>query len=471
MSLHFSIAEQQVDATAYDVAVEAELHKPAISVIGLGYVGAVSMACLSHLGFRMVGVDISREKVEAISEGRSPIVEESLGALLSAGVASKRISATQNLVAAVVDTDVTFLSVGTPTSKDGGCDFTFVRQASRAIGQAIAMKEGYHVVVLRCSVPPGTTRDVVVPEIEMASGKKLGADFGVCFNPEFLREGVAVADFFDPPKTVVGASDARAEKTVTAIYEYVDKNVIFTSIEAAEMVKYVDNVWHATKVAFGNEVGRLCKKLDIDSHDVMNIFVKDLKLNLSPYYLKPGFAFGGSCLPKEVRAVSHIAHAMGVHVPLIDSLGVSNQRHIAQAVEMLKPFAGKRVGFLGITFKPGTDDMRESPTLDVMSSLLGDGEIIKVYDPNLDFGPLLQHQIDYVRHAVPAQAKLMDELEGMTVASASELIAASDVVVVSHATDEFRAAVKSRGVDVHVIDLARLFKIVPSEETYQGIAW
>ena len=471
MTFEASVSERSMKRASYDVATEVEQQKPAISVIGLGYVGAVSMACLSHLGFRMVGVDISREKVTAINDGVSPIVEERLGELLAEGVRNARISATQNLVAAVFETDVTFLSVGTPTSKDGGCDFTFVRQASRAIGQAIGMKSGYHVVVLRCSVPPGTTLDVVVPEIEQASGKKLGADFGVCFNPEFLREGVAVADFFAPPKTVVGASDTRAERTVTAIYEAVDKKVIFTSIESAEMVKYVDNVWHATKVAFGNEVGRLCKQLGIDSHDVMNIFVKDLKLNLSPYYLKPGFAFGGSCLPKEVRAVSHIAHAMGVEVPLIDSLTVSNKRHIAQAITLLKPFKGKRVGFLGVTFKPGTDDMRESPTLDVMATLLNSGETIKAYDPNLNFGPLLQHQIDYVRHAVPAQAVLMDNLEALTVGSATELVDTSDVVVVSHATEEFRQAVMARNSKTHVLDLARLFKEVPKEDTYQGIAW
>ena len=471
MTLQLAVSERSDFRAGGDIAVDAEITLPAISVIGLGYVGAVSMACLSHLGFRMVGVDVSREKVEAINEGRSPIVEERLGELLKEGVGNNRISATQNLIAAVFETDVTFLSVGTPTSKDGGCDFTFVRQASRAIGQAIGMKSGYHVVVLRCSVPPGTTLDVVVPEIEQASGKKLGADFGVCFNPEFLREGVAVSDFFAPPKTVVGASDARASRTVTAIYETVDKNVIFTSIESAEMVKYVDNVWHATKVAFGNEVGRLCKKLNIDSHDVMNIFVKDLKLNLSPYYLKPGFAFGGSCLPKEVRAVSHIAHAMGVEVPLIDSLTISNQRHIAQAINLLKPFKGQRFGFLGVTFKPDTDDMRESPTLDVMATLLANGETIKAFDPNLNFGPLLQHQIDYVRHAVPAQASLMDNLQELTVSSAAELVAGSDVVVVSHATDQFRRAIQNRDPAIHVLDLARLFKEIPNESTYQGIAW
>ena len=472
MNFETSVVERTMDrATAARAPAVAAQAKPAISVIGLGYVGAVSMACLSHLGFRMVGVDISREKVDAIKEGRSPIVEERLGDLLDEGVKSGLIDATQNLVAAVLDTDVTFLSVGTPTSKDGGCDFTFVRHASRAIGQAIGLKSGYHVVVLRCSVPPGTTLDVVVPEVEAASGKKLGKDFGVCFNPEFLREGVAVSDFFAPPKTVVGASDKRAEQTVTAIYGAVDKNVIFTSIECAEMVKYVDNVWHATKVAFGNEVGRLCKKLDIDSHDVMNIFVKDLKLNLSPYYLKPGFAFGGSCLPKEVRAVSHIAHELGVLVPLMDSLMVTNKAHIAEAITLLKPFAGKRIGFLGVTFKPATDDLRESPTLEVMAAMLADGRTIRAYDSNLNFGPLLQGQIDYVRHAVPAQAKLMDELEVLTTASADELVALSDVVVVSHATDEFRAAIKSRDPKIHVLDLARLFKEIPADANYQGIAW
>jgi GDP-mannose 6-dehydrogenase len=454
------------------VARDVGTAKPAISVIGLGYVGAVSMACLAHLGFRMVGVDVSLEKVRSIKEGKSPIVEDRLGELLAEGVAEGRIEATQNIIAAVLDTDVTFMSVGTPTSKDGGCDFTYVRQASRAIGQALALKSGYHVVVLRCSVPPGTTLDVVVPEVEKASGKKLGPDFGVCFNPEFLREGVAVADFYAPPKTVVGASDLRAEQAVAAIYSSVDKNVIFTSIAAAEMVKYADNVWHATKVAFGNEIGRLCKALNIDSHDVMNIFVKDLKLNLSPYYLKPGFAFGGSCLPKEVRAVSHIAGELGVSVPLIDSLTVSNQTHVEQAAKILEKFAGQRIGFLGVTFKAGTDDMRESPTLELMAILEGRGEALKVYDPNLRFNDNLKGQIAYVRHACPSQAKLMDSIEHITVATPEALMAESDVVVVSHATEEFRAAVTKRNPNIHILDLARLYKVLPENDvTYQGIAW
>lgn len=445
--------------------------KPAISVVGLGYVGAVSIACLSKLGFRMLGVDVTPAKIEAIKAGRSPIVEDRLEELLADGVANGLVDATDNLIAAVLETQVTFVSVGTPTSEDGSCDLTYVRQASRAIGQAIAMKDSFHVVVLRCSVPPGTTLDVVAKEIAAASGKILNEGFGVCFNPEFLREGMAVADFFAPPKTVVGASDEQSREIVSRIYRQIDENVIFSSIAAAEMVKYVDNVWHASKVAFGNEVGRLCKSLDIDSHEVMDIFVKDLKLNLSPYYLKPGFAFGGSCLPKEVRAVSHLSRDQGVQLPLVDSLMASNRAHIAEAVKCLERFSGKRIGFLGITFKPGTDDLRESPILDVMATLLADGETLLAYDPNLHFGPHLQYQIDYIQHAQPHQVRVMEMLQDITLDDADTLVAASDVVVVAHATEEFRNAIKARSPHIHVLDLARLFAEQPADENYEGIAW
>ena len=443
----------------------------AISVVGLGYVGAVSTACLAHLGFRMVGVDISPIRVDAVRSGRSPIVEERLEELLTEGCQRNLIDATHNLVTAVMETDVTFVSVGTPTATDGSCDLTYVRQASRAIGHAIRMKSTYHVVVMRCSIPPGTTLGVVATEIEAASGLKLGEGFGVCFNPEFLREGVAVADFFDPPKTVIGASDARAAAVVSAIYAAVDPNSIFTSIEAAEMVKYADNVWHATKVAFANEIGRVCKGLDIDSHDVMNIFVKDQKLNLSPYYLKPGFAFGGSCLPKEVRAVSHLAEKMGIATPLVDSLIESNQRHIEQAARLLKPYRKKRIGFLGVTFKANTDDLRESPTLDLMAMMMKDGAQISAYDPNLRFGPGLQLQMAYVRHGTAHLISLIDKLEAIAKTSLDDVLQTADVLVVSHATDEFRQAVKSRPRGVHVLDLARLYKDLPDDAAYQGIAW
>ena len=258
---------------------------------------------------------------------------------------------------------------------------------------------------------------------------------------------------------------------MTEIYEAIDENVQYTSIAAAEMVKYADNVWHATKVAFGNEIGRLCKSLDIDSHDVMDIFVTDTKLNLSPYYLKPGFAFGGSCLPKEVRAVDHLAQVQGIELPLVQSLMETNRLHIAKAAELLEPYAGKRIGFLGITFKPNTDDLRESPTLALMAQLLANGETISAYDPNVRFGAGLRSQIDYVRHSVPSQADLMDKLEDICVSDVFAFMDQVDIVVVSHATDQFRQVVDSRDRRIHVLDLARLYSDLPEDEAYQGIAW
>ena len=262
---------------------------PSISIIGLGYVGAVSTACLAGLGHRVVGCDVDTIKTQQIADGVSPIHEKGLGELLAAGVRNERITATTDVVEAVCSTDITFVSVGTPTSDDGGCDYKYIISAAQAIGKGIAQKDSYHVVVMRCSIPPATTLNVMVPEIEKASGLKMGDDFGVCFNPEFLREGSAIADFDEPPKTVIGANDERAADMLSRVYAPVDDNIISTTIETAEMVKYVDNVWHATKVSFANEVGRICKPLDIDSHKVMDIFVQDTKLNLSPYYLKPGF--------------------------------------------------------------------------------------------------------------------------------------------------------------------------------------
>ena len=273
--------------------------KSAVSIVGLGYVGAVSTACLANLGHRVVGIDVDTIKVDQIASGNSPIHEMDLGNLLTKGVANKLITATTDIIRAVIDTDITFVSVGTPTSDDGGCDYRYIENAAREIGKALALKNSYHVIVMRCSIPPGATLNVMVPEIERSSGLRMGDDFGVCFNPEFLREGTAVADFDAPPKTVIGANDERAASVVSQIYAPVDENIIHTSIEVAEMVKYVDNVWHANKVCFANEIGRICKPMNIDSHKVMDIFVQDTKLNLSPYYLKPGFAYGGSCLPKK----------------------------------------------------------------------------------------------------------------------------------------------------------------------------
>ena len=447
---------------------QAAGQQPSISIIGLGYVGAVSIGCLAKLGYRMVGVDIDEVKIRAVNEGRAPFVESGLQDLLKHGLKQELISATTNLAAAVRDTDVTLLSVGTPTSPDGGCDLSYVRTASAAIGAGLATKSDYHVVVLRCSVPPGTTLDVVVPEIEKASGKKLGVDFGVCFNPEFLREGVAVQDFYRPSRTVIGASDERAGAVVQEIFAEIDAPIMQTTIAAAEMVKYLDNVWHATKIVFGNEAGRLCKSLGIDSHVVMNLFLADTKLNISPTYLSPGFAFGGSCLPKEVRAVQHLAKTHNISLPLVDSLIESNRSHIELAVRLLEPFKGKRIGILGLSFKPGTDDLRESAALELIKRLRQKGEQVSAYDPNL---PASRVAPIANGHALSKGEEERAELAKLLVADGEALIAASDVVVVTHATEEFRKLVRNRPRHVHVLDLARLEKVPPLDPNYVGIAW
>ena len=444
--------------------------KPAISVIGLGYVGAVSTACLSSLGHRVVGVDIDQDKVDAIAAGTSPIHEKDLGRLLSQGTQAGLISTTTDLVEAVRSTDVTFVSVGTPTAPDGGCDYSFIRTAAREIGIGLRGKRDYHLVVMRCSIPPGTTMQVMVTEIEAASGGTLGDDFGVCFNPEFLREGVAVADFHAPPKTVIGASDDRAARILARIYDPVDTNSILTGIEVAEMVKYVDNVWHATKVCFANEIGRICKPMGVDSHKVMDIFVQDTKLNLSPYYLKPGFAFGGSCLPKEVRAMSYLAGKAGADVPLIESLLPSNERQIQEAFDIVMRTGAKKVGVLGVAFKPGTDDLRESPALDLIAKLMEAGVEVVAYDSAVTRETPISQQLAYVQHSRPDLLHMAEALPGMMRETAEEVLDEVPVAITTQSTQEFQDLVGwySWG---KIVDVARIFKEIPEALEYEGIGW
>lgn len=458
-------------ATATPTHLKLVEDLPAISVVGLGYVGAVSTACLSSLGHRVVGCDIDPVKRAAVGSGTSPIHEEGLTDLLTEGVGNDLIGTTGDLVEAVLDTDVTFVSVGTPTKEGGGCDYTAIIKSAQAIGKALALKWEHHIIVMRCSIPPGTTLNVMVPEIEAASGKKMGRDFGVCFNPEFLREGTAIEDFRAPPKTVIGASDDYTARVVANIYGPVDEAPLLTTIEAAEMVKYADNVWHATKVCFANEIGRICKPLGIDSHDVMNIFVQDQKLNLSPYYLKPGFAYGGSCLPKEVRAVAHLAGELDVDVPLIDSLGKSNETQIAEAIEMVRATGAKKVGFLGLAFKRGTDDLRESPILEVLNQLLEEGYEVSAHDEAITPETRISDQFSYVSSVCPHLKPTVDALPGMLSGDVEDVLDTAEVVVVTHASDQYREALRRRGNDVQVIDLVRLFKDLPMQPGYQGIGW
>lgn len=445
--------------------------KLSISVVGLGYVGAVSAACLSKLGHRVVGVDVDDRKMQQIAAGKSPIHEKDLGDYLARGVARGLIQTNGCLADAVRQTNVTFLSVGTPTAADGGCDFSYIEQAAHDIGLGLRGKNDFHVVVMRCSIPPGTTNKVMTPILERVSGKIAGRDFGVCFNPEFLREGVAIDDFHNPPKTVIGTTDLRSADIVRAIYDPVDAAPIITTVEAAEMVKYVDNVWHATKVCFANEVGRLCKPMGVDGQEVMGIFTRDHKLNLSAYYLKPGFAYGGSCLPKEVRAVTHMARAAGVDLPMINNLDASNKEQINEAVRMVECSGAKRVGILGLAFKPGTDDLRESPILEVIAALREKGVEVMVHDTAITAETPLEGQLAYVRHGSPGLQRLAKELPGMLCNDLNEITRKVDTLVVSHSHDAYLSAARTSKCR-SVIDLVGLFR---NDKTpalaVSGIGW
>ena len=459
-------------AAALPVELIDVTEKPAISIVGLGYVGAVSTACLASLGHRVVGVDIDQEKIADIAAGRSPIHEKHLGRLLSEGVEAELVTATDDLAFAVRDTDVTFVSVGTPTAADGGCDYRFIEAAARSMAVGLAQKESFHVFVMRCSIPPGTTMRVMTPILEKMSGKKLGADFGVAFNPEFLREGVAVDDFYAPPKTVIGATCARTGNILRQIYTPVDEAPIITSIETAEMVKYVDNVWHATKVTFANEVGRLAKSQGVDSHEVMEVFCQDQKLNLSPYYLKPGFAYGGSCLPKEVRAVAHIAQGAGVSLPMIENLNTSNREQIDQAVKLVKESGARRVAVLGLAFKPGTDDLRESPTLELIAALRGEGIEVSAHDPAVTRETNIEGQLGYVKHGAPGLAALAEELGELIADDVESATRRAQAVIVSQKNDAYTlAAGMALEKGKPVIDVVRTFKKIPASAHYHGIGW
>ncbi len=443
--------------------------KPAISVIGLGYVGAVTCGCLARLGHRIVGVDVDPDKVATIGAGRTPIHEAGLEDLLSRGVAGGTLTTTGDIDAAIRETVVTFVSVGTPTAEDGGCDPRHIEAAADAIGDALRDKAEFHVVVLRCSVPPGTTHGLMSRRIEARAGKTVGHGFGIAFVPEFLREGVAVQDFHEPPKTVIGASDDKTAAIVARIFEPIDPAPRLTGIETAELVKYVDNVWHAAKVCFGNEVGRLAKSMGVDGREVMDIFCEDTKLNISPAYLRPGFAYGGSCLPKEVRAVSHLAGRYGVDLPMIESLAPSNAAQIAAALRLIRATGARRVGVLGLAFKPGTDDLRESPILDVMAELMAEGVELLAHDHAVTSATPIARQLAYVTHGAPGLSRLAARLPDLLAETASEVIAGSDVVVVTHVSSRYRALLD--GASVRVIDLAGLLDREGLSVDYDGIGW
>ena len=434
-----------------------------ISIFGIGYVGCVSAACFARAGHEVIGVDVNPTKVEIINSGNSPIVEPGIGELIRDVVKEGKLSATTDTAHAVKSTDISLVCVGTPSKPNGSLDLGHVARVCEQIGAAMADKAERHTVVIRSTMLPGSIESVALPAIESASGKKAGIDFGLCVNPEFLREGSSLKDFYAPPFTLIGADDEETAKTVSGLYSGIDAPIFATSTKTAEMVKYVCNCFHALKVSFANEIGNICKALELDSHEVMNVVCADTKLNLSAYYMKPAFAFGGSCLPKDLRAVTYKAKELDVEVPLLTAISITNRLQIERALDMVLRTGKKRIGILGFSFKAGTDDLRESPMVTLIETLIGKGLELVIYDRDVSLARLFGSNREYIENGIPHIAKLMR-------GSIDEVLSASDTIVIGNKSEEFRQIESRLRPDQTVIDLVRLFDR-PSGNGYQGICW
>lgn len=436
-----------------------------IAIFGLGYVGCVSAACLAKEGHQVIGVDVNPLKVEMINAGKSPIIETGVDQLIADAVADGRLHATTIPAEAVAKADVSFICVGTPSNENGSLDLQYVHHVAGEIGQALAQQDNYHVIAVRSTVLPGTVAKEVVPLLEQASGRKAGADFGVCSNPEFLRESSAVADFYQPAFTLIGQWDERSGEQVAAIYKNIDAPIIRTDVPTAEMLKYVSNTFHALKITFANEIGNFCKKVGVDSHEVMRIFCQDTKLNISPAYLKPGYAFGGSCLPKDLRALLHRARQEDLDLPVLQSVPRSNELQARLGVEAVLRTGKKRVGILGLSFKAGTDDLRESPLVSLAETLLGKGFDLKIYDRNVSLARLTGANKQYIEKVIP-------HISSLLCASLDEVVAESDVLVIGNRLPEVTELLHHTNGQHIIIDLVRVGeREIESKENYQGISW
>jgi GDP-mannose 6-dehydrogenase len=419
-----------------------------ISVFGLGYVGTVCAACLAHRGHKVIGVDRVEAKVDLIRSGRSPVIERDIDELIKSTVSSGHLTATADPSEAVKSTDMSIVCVGTPSQRNGALSVSAIEAVSAQIGQIIRSKVTRHEVVIRSTVLPGTTRGTIVPLLIDASGKHPGDAFGVAFNPEFMREGCSVADFNTPSRTVVGSLEQRSTDAVLSLYDHLPGSKIATNIETAELAKYVDNTWHALKVSFTNEIAILASTLGIDSHEVMDIFFEDNKLNISTAYMRPGFAFGGSCLPKDVRALAYLARTLDLSLPIVTNILTSNQMLVNRGLEWVLAESMKRVGFLGISFKAGTDDLRESPFVDLVERVKGKGREVRIFDANLNLANLIGGNKDYLMGVLPHIAEMM-------VPRISDVTAWADTVVVTSADPTYIAEIATVGADKVVLDFAK----------------
>lgn len=436
-----------------------------IAVFGMGYVGCVSAACLASRGNTVIGVDVNPDKAAMVNEGRTPVVEERIGELIAEQVASGRLRATVDHREAIAGTDIALVCVGTPSAPSGALSTAYLEQVATQIGEALADRDERYTVVIRSTMLPGTCDEVIRPRIEAASGRTAGDGFGLAVNPEFLREGSSVRDFFDPPKTVIGEVDAASGAVVASLYEDLPGPVYRVPVRVAEMVKYADNSFHALKVGFANEIGRVCKALGLDSHRVMEIFTSDRKLNISPAYLRPGYAFGGSCLPKDLRAITHAARHNDVAVPILDHVIASNDRHIDRVFDLVAGAGARRVGMFGLSFKRGTDDLRESPLVELAERLVGRGFDLLIYDANVSVSALMGANRAYVESRIPHLQRLM--------ASTPEAVAAhGEVLVVGGYDDEVLRALEGAPHAI-VVDLVRYpgSDALEGESRYVGLCW
>jgi GDP-mannose 6-dehydrogenase len=437
-----------------------------ISIFGLGYVGCVSAACLADSGNTVIGVDVNGEKVKTINAALSPIVEPGLPDLIRKHVKSGDLCATTDVNFAIQNSDVTLICVGTPSLQNGALNLKYVRRVAEEIGSAMKEKAVYHVVVVRSTVLPGTTEDIVLPILEKCSEKQVGADFGLSFNPEFLREGSALEDFRSPPRTVIGEWDDHSGLIVQEMYSNVEAPLVRTEIRVAEMVKYVDNSFHALKVVFGNEIGNFCKAEGIDSHTVMEIFCLDTKLNLSPKYLKPGNAFGGSCLPKDVRALNYRMKQLDLSAPVLQSILPSNEAQKARTLQIIREQGKRKIGVMGLSFKANTDDLRESPTVQMVETLIGKGYQVRIFDPNVNLGGLIGSNRAFIEQRLPHIVSLL-------VNSLEEVLDEAEVVVITTRERAFRDLPSSLRKDQIVVDLVRDLngRTGELEGRYHGSAW
>ena len=436
-----------------------------VSVFGLGYVGCVSAACFAKEGHNVVGVDVSTAKVDMLNAGKSTILEVGIGELVADMVAAGRLRATTDVGDAVRSSTVSLICVGTPSRTNGSIDLQYIERVCSEIGSTLRDVDRWHTVVIRSTVLPGTVDGTVIPALERASGKKFGVDFGVCSNPEFLREGSSIKDFYAPPFTLIGAHDTRSADEVRALYRGIDAPVHVAAMGVAETVKYACNSYHAVKVTFANEIGGICKAVGVDSHEVMRIFCEDTKLNISPAYLRPGFAFGGSCLPKDVRALTYKARQLDVDAPMLAAALESNRKLVQRAYDTILGTGARRIGVLGMAFKAGTDDLRESPMVTLIEMLIGKGMDVAVFDRDVSSANLIGSNREYIEKEIPHIWTLVDD-------SMERVVQRSEVVVIGNGTPAFRTIGEQLTNGQVVVDLVRAFGDKLSDgKQYHGINW